>query len=66
MHINKAKKIVIKLGSSTVVDRKGNFKKKWLLSLIGGFFGLSRKYVKNNIGIPIKLDSSKSIDQLKN
>jgi|TARA_B110000046_G_scaffold165255_1_gene181420 nucleoside-diphosphate-sugar epimerase len=38
---------------------------KWLLSLIGGFFGLSRKYVKNNIGIPIKLDSSKSIDQLK-
>jgi glutamate 5-kinase len=34
MYINKAKKIVIKLGSSTVVDKKGNFKKKWLLSLI--------------------------------
>ena len=34
MYINKAKKIVIKLGSSTVVDRKGNFKKKWLNSLI--------------------------------
>ena len=34
MYINKAKKIVIKLGSSTVVDEKGRFKKKWLLSLI--------------------------------
>jgi len=34
MYINKAKKIVIKLGSSTVIDKKGNFKKKWLLSLI--------------------------------
>ena len=34
MYINKAKKIVIKLGSSTVVDKKGNFKRKWLLSLI--------------------------------
>ena len=34
MQINKAKKIVIKLGSSTIVDSKGKFKKKWLLSLI--------------------------------
>ena len=34
MQINKAKKIVIKLGSSTIVDNKGNFKKKWLISLI--------------------------------
>ena len=34
MYINKAKKIVIKLGSSTIVDAKGNFKKKWFLSLI--------------------------------
>ena len=34
MHIDKAKKIVIKLGSSTIIDKKGNFKKKWLLSLI--------------------------------
>jgi glutamate 5-kinase len=34
MYINKAKKIVIKLGSSTVVDKKGNFKRKWLDSLI--------------------------------
>jgi len=34
MHINKAKKIVIKLGSSTIVDKTGKLKKKWLLSLI--------------------------------
>ena len=34
MYINKAKKIIIKLGSSTVVDKKGIFKKKWLSSLI--------------------------------
>jgi glutamate 5-kinase len=34
MQINNAKKIVIKLGSSTIVDNKGKFKKKWLLSLI--------------------------------
>jgi glutamate 5-kinase len=34
MQINKAKKIVIKLGSSNIVDNKGKFKKKWLLSLI--------------------------------
>ena len=34
MYIDKAKKIVIKLGSSTIVDTKGNFKKKWFLSLI--------------------------------
>jgi glutamate 5-kinase len=34
MYIDKAKKIVIKLGSSTIVDKKGNFKKKWLHSLI--------------------------------
>ena len=34
MHLNKVRKIVIKLGSYTIVDKKGNFKKKWLLSLI--------------------------------
>ena len=34
MLINNSKKIVIKLGSSTVVDKKGNFKKKWVNSLI--------------------------------
>ena len=34
MLIKNSKKIVIKLGSSTVVDNKGNFKKKWVSSLI--------------------------------
>ncbi len=34
MLLNNSKKIVIKLGSSTVVDKKGIFKKKWFLSLI--------------------------------
>ena len=44
MQINKAKKIVIKLGSSTIVDSKGKFKKKWLLSLIQDI----KKLRKNN------------------
>ena len=34
MLIKNSKKIVIKLGSSTVVDDKGKFKKKWVTSLI--------------------------------
>ena len=34
MLLNNTKKIVFKLGSSTVVDKKGAFKKKWLSSLI--------------------------------
>ena len=34
MLIKNSKKIVIKLGSSTVVDNKGKFKKKWVSSLI--------------------------------
>tara|TARA_Y200000002_G_scaffold379566_1_gene389135 strand:- start:1169 stop:2260 length:1092 start_codon:yes stop_codon:yes gene_type:complete len=34
MLIKNSKKIVIKLGSSTVIDKKGQFKKKWVSSLI--------------------------------
>ena len=34
MLINNSKKIVIKLGSTTVIDKKGNFKKAWVNSLI--------------------------------
>ena len=34
MLIKNSKKIVIKLGSSTVVNKKGKFKKKWVTSLI--------------------------------
>lgn len=43
MYINKAKKIVIKLGSSTVIDKKGKFKKSWVNSLIKDI----KKYKKN-------------------
>ena len=34
MLVNNPKKIVIKLGSSTVIDDKGKFKKNWVSSLI--------------------------------
>ena len=34
MLLDNSKKIVIKLGSSTIVDGKGKFKKKWALSLV--------------------------------
>ena len=34
MLINNSKKIVIKLGSSTVIDKSGKFKKNWVNSLI--------------------------------
>ncbi len=43
MLLNNSKKIVIKLGSSTVVDKKGKFKNKWFLSLIKDI----KKYKKN-------------------
>ena len=43
MLINNSKKIVIKLGSSTVVDKNGNFKKKWVSSLVNDI----KKYKKN-------------------
>ena len=49
MYINKAKKIVIKLGSSTIVDKFGKFKKKWLLSLIDDI----KKLKKNNQEVAI-------------
>ena len=34
MLVNNSKKIVIKLGSTTVIDKKGKFKKSWVNSLI--------------------------------
>ncbi len=43
MLIDNSKKIVLKLGSSTVVDTKGAFKKKWVTSLIKDI----KKYGKN-------------------
>ena len=47
MLIKNSNKIVIKLGSSTVVDRKGNFKKKWITSLIKDIkkYGSGKKIV---------------------
>ena len=38
---------------------------KWLAGLIGPLFGLTRKYVKNNVGYPVKLDNRKSIEKLQ-
>ena len=68
--------IVIKLGSSTVVDRKGKFKKKWVTSLIrdiqkygknkkfvivsSGAIALGQKYLKINKK-KIKLDMNQAI-----
>ena len=43
MLIENSKKVVLKLGSSTVVDNKGAFKKKWVTSLIKDI----KKYGKN-------------------
>ena len=43
MLIDNSKKIVIKLGSTTVIDKKGNFKKAWVTSLIKDI----KKYKKN-------------------
>lgn len=37
---------------------------KWVIALIGGLFGLTRDYVKKNVGIPVKLDNRKSIEKL--
>ena len=34
MLVENSKIVVLKLGSSTVVDNKGKFKKKWITSLI--------------------------------
>ena len=64
MLVENSKIIVLKLGSSTVVDNKGKFKKKWLTSLIkdikkygkgksfvvvtSGAIALGQKYLKIN------------------
>ena len=42
-----------------------SFAPKWLLGLIGGLFGVTRKFVKNNVGHPIALNNSKSKTALK-
>ena len=76
MLIKNSKIIVLKLGSSTVVDRKGKFKKKWVTSLIkdikrysknknyvivsSGAIVLGQKYLKINKK-KIKLDLNQAI-----
>ncbi len=47
MLIHNSKKIIIKLGSSIVVDNKGKFKKKWVISLIKDIkkYGKRKKFV---------------------
>ena len=76
MLIENSKKIVLKLGSTTVVDGKGNFKKKWVTSLIkdikmygnnrsfvivsSGAIALGQKYLKIKKK-KIKLDMSQAI-----
>ena len=47
MLIDNSRRIVIKLGSSTVVDKKGKFKKRWVISLIKDIkkFGVGKKFV---------------------
>ena len=76
MLIENSNIIVLKLGSSTVVDNKGKFKKKWLTSLIkdikkygkdknfvivsSGAIALGQKYLKIK-NKKIKLDMSQAI-----
>ena len=76
MLIENSNIIVLKLGSSTVVDGNGKFKKKWLISLIkdiqkygknknfvivsSGAIALGQKYLKINKK-KIKLDMSQAI-----
>ena len=76
MLIEKSEKIVLKLGSTTVVDNKGVFKKKWITSLIkdikkygkgknfvivsSGAIALGQKYLKIKKK-KIKLEMSQAI-----
>ena len=76
MLINNSDKIVIKLGSTTVVDKNGKFKKKWVTSLIkdikkhgsrknfvivsSGAIALGQKYLKIKKK-KIKLEMSQAI-----
>ena len=76
MLVEKSKIIVLKLGSSTVIDSKGKFKKKWVTSLIkdinsygkkknfvivsSGAIALGQKYLRINKK-KIKLEMSQAI-----
>ena len=43
MYINRFKKIVIKIGSSILIDEKGKPKKKWLEGFVNDVKQLSKK-----------------------
>ena len=43
MYINKSKKIVIKIGSSILIDAKGKPKKRWLEQFVKDINFLKRK-----------------------
>ena len=43
MYIDKAKKIVLKIGSSNLVDKKVSLKEKWLKSLVADIKKLRKK-----------------------
>ena len=76
MLFKNAKKIVLKLGSATVVNNKGIFKKEWVTSLIkdikkygkgknfvivsSGAIALGQKYLKIKKG-KLKLEMSQAI-----
>ena len=49
MYINKAKIIVLKIGSSNLVDKRGKLKEKWLKSLVEDI----KKLVKNGKSIVV-------------
>jgi glutamate 5-kinase len=43
MYINKSKKIVIKIGSSILIDNKGKLKRKWLVNFVKDIHFLKKK-----------------------
>jgi len=38
---------------------------KWLMMLVGPLFGVTREFVKNNVGYPLKISNAKSKAELK-
>ena len=48
MYINKSKKIIIKIGSSILIDKRGKLKKNWLKDFVSDVKHLLHKKKKNN------------------
>lgn len=38
---------------------------KWMMYLIGPFIGIKTRFIRRNVGYPIRLDNSKSLEKLK-